>query len=43
LDVFGDAYLNKHLLYAIVELLLVRLVPEVGQSGVGELMEARLG
>ena len=43
LDVFGDSYCNKHLLYGIVELCLVRLVPEISEMGVRELMEARLG
>ena len=43
LSVFGDAYCNKHLIYGIVELCIVRLVPEVGEMGVRELMDARLG
>ena len=43
LDIFGDVYCNKHLIYSIVELCIVRLVPEVGEMGVRELMEARLG
>ncbi|MCJ1384651.1 hypothetical protein MMC17_007769 [Xylographa soralifera] len=43
LDVFGDSYMNKHLVFGIVELCVVRLMPEVGEMGVGELMEARLG
>jgi len=43
LDVFGDSYLNKHLMYGVVELVLVRLMPELAQKDVGELMEARLG
>jgi len=29
LDVFGDSYCNKHLLYGVVELLVVRLMPEL--------------
>ena len=43
LDVFGDSYMNKHLVFGIVELVLVRLVPELGENGVGELMAMRLG
>jgi len=41
LDVWGDAYLNKHLLYAIVEMVVVRVLPEVGERGVREGMEGR--
>ncbi|MCJ1432207.1 hypothetical protein MMC27_001563 [Xylographa pallens] len=43
LDVFGDSYMNKHLVFGIVELCVVRLMPEVGERSVRELMEARLG
>lgn len=43
LDVFGDAYCNKHVVYGIAELLLVRLMPELAEKGVRELMEGRLG
>ncbi|KAB5570088.1 PXA domain-containing protein [Coniochaeta sp. 2T2.1] len=42
LDVFGDAYCNKHLMYAIVELVLVRLMPELAEKGVIDLLEDRL-
>lgn len=42
LDVFGDAYCNKHLVYGIVELVLVRLMPELTERGVIELLEERL-
>ncbi|GAP91106.1 putative PXA domain-containing protein [Rosellinia necatrix] len=41
-DIFSDAYCNKHLIYSILELLLVRLVPELAEKGVGELWEERL-
>ncbi|KAL8854866.1 MAG: hypothetical protein Q9221_000372 [Calogaya cf. arnoldii] len=41
LDVWGDAYLNKHLAYQILELVIVRVLPEMGEKGVKELMEAR--
>ncbi|KAL8863594.1 MAG: hypothetical protein Q9178_000275 [Gyalolechia marmorata] len=41
LDVWNDAYLNKHLAYQILELVMVRVLPEIGEKGVKELMEAR--
>jgi hypothetical protein len=43
LDCLDDAYLNKHLVFAIVELIVLRLVPELGERGVQELMDERLG
>jgi hypothetical protein len=43
LDSLDDAYLNKHLIFQIVELIVLRLVPELGKRGVGELMDERLG
>jgi hypothetical protein len=43
LDCLDDAYLNKHLIFQIVELIVLRLVPELGARGVGELLEERLG
>lgn len=43
LDCLDDAYLNKHLVFAIVELVVLRLVPELGERGVQELMDERLG
>ncbi|KAK0738359.1 hypothetical protein B0T18DRAFT_394662 [Schizothecium vesticola] len=42
LVVFGDAYCNKHLVYGAVELLLVRLLPELGDKGVVELWGERI-
>ncbi|TVY54715.1 PXA domain protein 1 [Lachnellula cervina] len=42
LDVFSDSYCNKHLLYGIVELIVVRLIPELDHKGVDELLEERL-
>lgn len=42
LDVFGDAYCNKHLVYAMVELILVRLLPELAEKGVLELWAERI-
>ncbi|KAL8760694.1 MAG: hypothetical protein Q9184_003141 [Pyrenodesmia sp. 2 TL-2023] len=41
LDVWSDAYLNKHLAYQLVDLVVVRVLPELGEKGVRELMEAR--
>ncbi|KAI0480340.1 PXA domain-containing protein [Xylariaceae sp. FL0804] len=42
LDVFSDAYCNKHLVYGIVELVLVRLIPELADRNVCDLWEERL-
>ncbi|KAI1212974.1 PXA domain-containing protein [Annulohypoxylon truncatum] len=42
LDVFSDPYCNKHLVYGILELILVRLMPELAEKGVIELWEERL-
>ena len=42
LDVFSDAYCNKHLIYGILELVLVRLIPELAERGVGELWAERI-
>lgn len=42
LDMFGDSYCNKHLLYGIVELVIVRLMPELAEKGVEELLAERL-
>ncbi|KJR86396.1 uncharacterized protein SPSK_02791 [Sporothrix schenckii 1099-18] len=42
LDVFDDAYCNKHLLYGILEAIFVRLVPELAETGVLGLWEERL-
>ena len=41
LDPFDDAYLNKHLVYAILELILVRLIPELVEQPVSELLVER--
>ncbi|OAG06240.1 uncharacterized protein CC84DRAFT_1092521, partial [Paraphaeosphaeria sporulosa] len=43
LDCLDDTYLNKHLIFAIVELVVLRLVPELGDGGVQALLEERLG
>lgn len=42
LDCFGDSYCNRHLLYGIVELILVRLMPELAEKWVMELSDERL-
>lgn len=42
LDSFGDSYCNKHLLYGVVELIIVRLIPEMAENGVEELLQERL-
>ena len=42
LRVFGDTYCNKHLVYGIVELILLRLLPELAEEGVIELLAERL-
>jgi hypothetical protein len=41
LDVFGNAYLNKHLIYNVLELVLVRLAPEMAEKTTGELLAER--
>lgn len=41
LDLFADSYCNKHLIYSIVEAVLVKLIPELAEHSVGELMAER--
>jgi hypothetical protein len=41
LSALDDSYLNKHLVFQIVELIILRLVPELGEHGVRDLMEQR--
>lgn len=43
LDCLEDTYLNKHLIFQIIELLVLRLAPELEQQGVRDLMEERIG
>jgi hypothetical protein len=43
LDVLGDAYMNKHLIFGVISLVVLRLAPELGTKGVGELMRERVG
>lgn len=33
LDLFANEYINKHLIVAVLELIVVRLFPELGQPG----------
>lgn len=41
LDIFADKYCNKHLMYSIIETVLVKLLPEISEHGVAELMAER--
>ena len=41
LDIWGDSYLNKHFLYRIVEVVVVRVLPEIEEEGPRGLMERR--
>lgn len=43
LAIINDEYCNKHLLYGILELVLVRLMPELADKGVVDLGRERLG
>jgi len=42
LGVLDDSYLNKHLIFGIISLVVLRLAPELGTKGVGELMRERV-
>ncbi|KAM7204042.1 PXA domain containing protein [Naviculisporaceae sp. PSN 640] len=42
LDVFSDEYCNKHLIYSLLELILVRLMPELAEKGITELWSERV-
>ncbi|TDZ24022.1 hypothetical protein Cob_v002899 [Colletotrichum orbiculare MAFF 240422] len=42
LDLFSDEYCNKHLIYGMLELVLVRLFPELAEKGTAELLQERL-
>ena len=42
LDVFSDAYCNKHLVYGLLELVLVRVMPELAEKGVTGLWGERV-
>ncbi|KAL4896653.1 PXA domain-containing protein [Aspergillus ambiguus] len=41
LDLFADSYCNKHLIYAIIETILAKLLPELSERSLTELMEDR--
>ncbi|KAI1908466.1 hypothetical protein LOZ65_006637 [Ophidiomyces ophidiicola] len=41
LDLFSDSYCNKHLVYSIVEAVVIKLIPELTEHTVGELMAER--
>ncbi|RDW93582.1 PXA domain-containing protein [Aspergillus mulundensis] len=41
LDLFADEYCNKHLVYSIIETVLARLLPELSDRSIAELMEDR--
>lgn len=43
LDVFGDAYLNKHLIFAAVDHVVCRLFPEMERVGVAAQLREKLG
>jgi predicted nuclease of restriction endonuclease-like RecB superfamily len=42
LSSLDDTYLNKYLVFQIVELVVLRLFPELGEQGVKELLEERI-
>ncbi|KAJ5278990.1 hypothetical protein N7478_004362 [Penicillium angulare] len=41
LDLLADEYCNKHLIYSIIETVLVKVLPELAERSVAELMEDR--
>ncbi|KAI9779490.1 MAG: hypothetical protein M1816_003493 [Peltula sp. TS41687] len=43
LDVFGDAYLNKHIVFAVMECLVVKIMPELAVESVQGLVRGRIG
>lgn len=43
LSCLDDVYLNKHLVFQLLELIVIRLVPELGERGVQDLLEERSG
>lgn len=43
MDVWGDGYLNRHLGYRMLELVVVRVLPEVGVKSVSDLLRERIG
>lgn len=43
LEVFEDTYCNKHLVFGVVELLTVRLVPELAEKTTDDLLSEKVG
>lgn len=43
LECLEDAYLNRHLIFQILELIVLRLAPELEQQGIRDLIEERTG
>lgn len=43
LEVFGDGYCNRHLVFGVVDLVVGRVVPEMREKGPGELLGERIG
>ena len=41
LDLLADEYCNKHLVFSIIETVLARLLPELAERSVEDLMEDR--
>jgi hypothetical protein len=41
LDPFSDEYCNKHLVYSIIETIFARILPELAEHSVADLMEDR--
>lgn len=41
LDLFADTYCNKHLIYSIIETVLAKVLPEMAEHTVADLMEDR--
>ena len=41
LDILSDEYCNRHLIFSLLETVLARIMPELGQRSVYELMEDR--
>jgi hypothetical protein len=41
LDIFSDQYCNKHLIYSIIEVVLAKVLPEMTERSVEDLMEDR--
>ncbi|KAL4779685.1 PXA domain-containing protein [Aspergillus varians] len=41
LDLFADEYCNKHLIYSIIETVLAKILPELSDRSIAELMEDR--